>query len=182
MILFARALPAMRERVERRPGARTAWTRERVLACAVRLLDRGFFRVGGEDYAVENETYGLATMQQGARDASTAARSPSTTRPRAASAGCSASSSPRSHEVVAALSAAAAAVDELLAFKRRARRWVDVRSDDINAYVKEVTGGDFSAKDFRTWNATVLAAVVLAVSGLVARLQDRAQAGDRRAP
>ena len=37
-------------------------TRERVLACAVRLLDRGFFRVGGEDYAVENESYGLATM------------------------------------------------------------------------------------------------------------------------
>jgi DNA topoisomerase IB len=39
-----------------------------------------------------------------------------------------------------------------------------VRSTDINAYVKEVTGGEFTAKDFRTWNATVLAAVALAVS------------------
>ncbi len=42
--------------------------------------------------------------------------------------------------------------------------WVDVRSTDINAYIKQVTSGDFSAKDFRTWNATVLAAVALAVS------------------
>ncbi len=52
---------------------------------------------------------------------------------------------------------------ELLAW-RRGRSWVDVRSTDINAYIKEVTGGDFSAKDFRTWNATVLAGVALAVS------------------
>ena len=52
---------------------------------------------------------------------------------------------------------------ELLAWSR-GREWVDVRSDDINDYIKEVTGGDFTAKDFRTWNATVLAAVALAVS------------------
>jgi DNA topoisomerase IB len=54
--------------------------------------------------------------------------------------------------------------DELLAYKDGAR-WHDVKSADINVYVKEVTGGDFSAKDFRTWNATVLAAVAVAVSG-----------------
>jgi DNA topoisomerase IB len=52
---------------------------------------------------------------------------------------------------------------ELLAH-RNGRRWVDIRSDDVNDYVKEVTARDFSAKDFRTWNATVLAAVALAVS------------------
>ena len=53
---------------------------------------------------------------------------------------------------------------ELLAYKV-GRRWTDVKAADINAYLKEATGGDFSAKDFRTWNATVLAAVALAVSG-----------------
>jgi DNA topoisomerase I len=53
---------------------------------------------------------------------------------------------------------------ELLAWKA-GRTWVDVVSDDINAYIKEVTEDDFSAKDFRTWNATVLAALALAVSG-----------------
>src|SRR4051812_4992981 len=63
MIDFARALPAMRRRVSE-DLATEGVTRERVLACAVRLLDRGFFRVGGEDYAVENESYGLATIHK----------------------------------------------------------------------------------------------------------------------
>jgi DNA topoisomerase I len=52
---------------------------------------------------------------------------------------------------------------DLLAYKR-GRVWVDVRSDDINDYIKEQTGGDFTAKDFRTWTATVLAAVAMASS------------------
>src|SRR3954468_7756950 len=61
MIDFAHALPAMRRRVDR-DLADEALKRVRVLACAVRLLDRGFFRVGGEYYAVKNESYGLATI------------------------------------------------------------------------------------------------------------------------
>src|SRR3954454_9872833 len=63
MIEFARVLPRMRDRVSE-DLATDGITRERVLACAVRLLDRGFFRVGGEDYAVENESYGLATIHK----------------------------------------------------------------------------------------------------------------------
>ena len=65
--------------------ARDGMPRERVLACAARLLDRGFFRIGSEDYAEENETYGLATMQQAARDDRRRRRWSSTTRRRAAS-------------------------------------------------------------------------------------------------
>jgi DNA topoisomerase-1 len=56
---------------------------------------------------------------------------------------------------------------ELLAYVE-GRRWHDIRSGDINAYLKAATGGDFSAKDFRTWSATVLAALALSVSGEVA--------------
>jgi DNA topoisomerase IB len=56
---------------------------------------------------------------------------------------------------------------ELLAYKADGS-WFDVKSADINAYIKEATGGDFSAKDFRTWSGTVLAAVALGVSGEVA--------------
>src|SRR3954466_13538427 len=63
MIDFAHALPAMREKVDDHLASE-GMRRERVLACAVRLLDRGFFRVGGEDYAVENESYGLATLHK----------------------------------------------------------------------------------------------------------------------
>ncbi len=74
---------------------------------------------------------------------------------------------PEAAEIVAALRRRRGGTEELLAHKDQ-RLWVDVRSDDINAYLKRATGGDFSAKDFRTWNATVLAAVALAVSGEVA--------------
>src|SRR5436190_2813102 len=63
MVGFARALPAMRRQVDKHL-ATEGMTRERVLACAVRMLDRGFFRVGGEDYAAENESYGLATIHK----------------------------------------------------------------------------------------------------------------------
>jgi len=67
-------------------------------------------------------------------------------------------------EVVSDLKRRRGGGDDLLAYKE-GRRWHDVKSTDINAYVKEVTGGDFSAKDFRTWSGTVLAAVALSVSG-----------------
>jgi DNA topoisomerase IB len=52
--------------------------------------------------------------------------------------------------------------DELLAYKDDAGRWVDVTADDINGYLREHLGDEFSAKDFRTWVGTVLTAVVLA--------------------
>jgi DNA topoisomerase IB len=67
-------------------------------------------------------------------------------------------------EIVKALKRRRGGGDELLAHKVN-RRWIDVRSEDINGYIKASAGDDFSAKAFRTWNATVLAAVALAVSG-----------------
>jgi DNA topoisomerase IB len=67
------------------------------------------------------------------------------------------------HEVVAALKRRRSGGEELLAY-RVGKEWRDVKSMDINAYLKEIAGGDYSAKDFRTWHGTVLAAVALAVS------------------
>jgi DNA topoisomerase I len=66
-------------------------------------------------------------------------------------------------ELVAQLKRRRGGGDELLAYKR-GRLWADLRSEDINAWLKQATGADVSAKDFRTWGATVLAAVALAVS------------------
>ena len=63
MLEFAHALPALREHVNA-DLARDDLSREHVLAAATRLLDRGFFRIGSEDYAVTNETYGLATIRK----------------------------------------------------------------------------------------------------------------------
>ena len=84
----------------------------------------------------------------------------------------------RACEIVAALSRRRGGGAELLAYKD-GRRWRDLRSDDINEYVKDATGGDHSAKDFRTWNATALAAVALAVSGESAAHEDGPQARDQ---
>ena len=143
------------------------FTRERVLACAVRLLDRGFFRIGSEDYAEQNESFGLATMRKShvtiGADGEMEFDYPAKSGQRRIHAVVD----PQAGALVAALKRRRAGGDELLAFKD-GRRWRDVRSDDINAYIKEATGDDFSAKDFRTWNATVLAAVALSVSGEVA--------------
>jgi DNA topoisomerase I len=71
-------------------------------------------------------------------------------------------------EVVRALKRRRSGGEELLAYKEGGRS-VGVRSSDVNQYVKDATGGEFSAKDFRTWSATVLAAVALAVSGPAAQ-------------
>ena len=165
MLDFARALPRLRARVTEElelPGM----PREKVLACATRLLDRGFFRIGSEDYAEENDTYGIATM--GKRhvtvdgdevtfdyEAKGGAR-------RVQSVG-----DPVVAAIVTELKRRRGGGEELLAYKQ-GRRWVDVKSPDINAYVKAAAGGDFSAKDFRTWSGTVLAAVALSVSGMAA--------------
>jgi DNA topoisomerase-1 len=163
MIDFARALPGMRERVADDLDTE-GMTRERVLACAVRLLDRGFFRVGGEDYAVENESYGLATIHK--RHVKLLGGQtllfdyPAKSGQRRVQSIVDA----EVYEILEELKRRRGGSPELLAY-REGRRWRDLKSTDINAYVKEVTGGDFSAKDFRTWSATVLAAVALAVSG-----------------
>jgi DNA topoisomerase I len=165
MIVFARALPALREKVEAELE-RGGRDRERVLACAVRLLDRGFFRVGGEDYAVSNNSYGLATMLKRhvrLRGDVLMFDYPAKHGKRRVQAVVD----PLVAELIAELKKRSGGGPELLAY-RDGRRWVDVRSEDINEYLKAATGEDISAKDFRTWGATVLAAVALAVSGEVA--------------
>jgi DNA topoisomerase I len=168
MVVFARSLPALREHVEVEMQ-RLGCGRERVLACAVRLLDRGFFRVGGEDYAVTNNSYGLATMLKKhvrLRGDTLVFDYPSKHGKRRVQAVVD----PLVADVVQQLKTRSGGGPELLAYKH-GRRWVDVRSEDINEYLKEATGKDISAKDFRTWGATVLAAVALAVSGEVAETQ-----------
>ena len=131
-----------------------------MLACAVRLLDRGMFRIGGEGYAEENSSYGLATLHRshltiddGEASFEYAAKGGIE---RAQSIG-----DPDVIPVLARLKRRRSKDPELLAYKE-GRIWRDVRSDDINGYIKEAARGEFSAKDFRTWHATVLAALALA--------------------
>ncbi len=162
MVDFARTLPELRRGVRRDLSA-DGIGRERVLACAARLLDRGFFRIGSEDYAEENDTYGLATMLK--RHVTVEGELVVFDyESKGGSRRVQAIADPGVAEVVLTLKRRRRGGEELLAFKR-GRRWVDVKSADINSYLRDATGGDFTAKEFRTWNATVLAAVALAVSG-----------------
>jgi DNA topoisomerase I len=160
MLEFAEALPRLR-RVVRRDLRGEDADRERVLAAAVRLLDRGMFRIGSEDYAEQNQSYGLATLLQehvtlnGTR---MHFRFPAKSGQQRKQVIEDAAVLP----VLKTLKQRRGGGPELLAF-RDGRRWRDVTSDDINAYLKAATGVDsFSAKDFRTWNGTVLAATALA--------------------
>jgi DNA topoisomerase-1 len=173
MVDFARSLPKLRDQVERDLGKRR-FSRERVLACAVRLLDRGFFRIGSEDYAEENETYGLATMRKRHvsvngntlvfdYEAKGGKRRVQTIIDKKVS------------RLVKTLRERRGGGHELLAY-RNGSDWRDIRSAEINDYMKDVIGEEHSAKDFRTWNATVLAAVVLAAS---ARQRDMSTKGGR---
>ncbi len=174
MIAFGEALPRLRRRVARDlrlsagqadgsgSSAAEDLPRERVLACAVRLLDLGFFRVGSEDYAERNESYGLTTMRREhvsiERDGQIVFDFPAKSGQRRVQAIVDADAL----RVVAALKRRRSG-SQLLAYRER-DRWVEIHPEDVNAYIKQHTGGAFTAKDFRTWNATVLAAVVLAAS------------------
>ena len=163
MVEFARALPRLRRRVARdlRAAENGTLTRERVLACAARLLDRGFFRIGSESYAEGNGSYGLATIRKEhvrLNGDDIVFDYPSKSGQRRVQA----VADPDVREIVAALKRRRSGPGELLAY-RAGRRWVDLRSDDVNEYLKAAARLEtVSAKDFRTWNGTVLAAVALA--------------------
>jgi DNA topoisomerase IB len=159
MLEFGAALPALRRAVARDLDA-DGLGRQRVLACAVRLLDVGLFRVGGEEYADEGGGLGLATLykrhvavREGVMHFDFPAKSGVRRVQDVVDRDC--------EPVIRALRERRGGGSKLLAFDQDGR-WVGVRADDINDYLKAHLDERFSAKDFRTWNATVLAATALA--------------------
>ena len=165
VLVVAKRLPAARKRAAEHLALR-GYPRERVLAAAFKLLDLGFLRIGGEEYADDNGSFGLATLRRehvtlsgGAIIFDYPAKS-----------GKQRIQQLVDDDVRAVVRGLLRRKDdspELLAYKERGR-WRDVRSDDVNAYLREIFGIDVTAKDFRTWHATVLMAVALAVSREVA--------------
>jgi DNA topoisomerase I len=157
---FAQRLPVAREQIEQDLAGR-GLTRRRVLAAAARLLDIGFFRVGGAEYAEDNGSYGLATVL---RDHVSISRGTVVFEYPAKSGQerVQAIADDAVIAVIRALLRRRRPGEQLLAYYEN-RRWVDVRAEDINDYLREVFASDVTAKDFRTWHGTVLAAVSLAV-------------------
>jgi DNA topoisomerase IB len=158
---IARQLPDVRDAV--RAALRTrGLNRDRVLAAAIRLLDLGAFRVGSEQYEEENGTFGLATLKR----AHVSVRGERTffayTAKGSIDREVEITDRPTATVVRQLLERPAAAGEDLLAYQTDGGEWRDVTSGEINAFLKEISGAEISAKDFRTWTATVLMAAALA--------------------
>lgn len=159
----ARRLPTLRERVAGDLAGR-GLNRDRVLATVARLLDMGTFRVGNEQYAVgEDATFGVSTLR------------PEHARCRG---GCVVFEFPAKGGIEQVRRIEDPQLCQVLTDLRRRRRteerlfgywdgraWRDVRSDEVNGYLRDASGGEMTAKDFRTWHATVRAATELATVG-----------------
>jgi DNA topoisomerase-1 len=153
ILVVARLLPRIRRRVDRDLARRTL-SREKVLAAVVRLLELTLIRVGNEEYARLNQSFGLTTMRD--RHVTVAG---STVRFRFRG------KSGKQHEVDLRDRRLATVVrrcrelpgQELFQYLDGAGDRRDVTSDDVNAYLREAAGADVTTRDFRIWSGTVLA-------------------------
>jgi DNA topoisomerase I len=159
MLRFAGALPALRSAAAR-DLSRRQLDRDRVTAAAVRLIDLGLFRIGGERYAELDHHYGATTLQKQdvtvTRDGVTFDYVAKEGKRRTITV---TDGSVRS--VVRALVSSDSTSDSLFSFLD-GETWRPLRSHEVSSYIATRAGGHFTAKEFRTWNATVLMALLLA--------------------
>ncbi|MFE6508248.1 DNA topoisomerase IB [Nocardioides sp. NPDC057767] len=156
---LGRVLPRVRERTER-DLATTGMSVDRASALALRLLDLGCFRIGSDAYADDNGGFGLTTLER----RHVRKRGEAYVFDFTGKSGVQHTISiddPPSVEAIAQLRRRRAGFEEILAYKQ-GRRWQRLTPAVVNDYMREVSGLEVSAKDFRTWHATVLAALALA--------------------
>jgi DNA topoisomerase-1 len=156
-------MPKIRAVAGRHLSRGATLSRERVLAAAIRLIDLGFFRPGGDEYAAENGSYGLATIR---REHVTCSRNGEISFDYIGKSGKQQEQAIVDSDVFSVvrslkLRRSCPDLEDLLVY-RSGKRWDNVTAGDINDYLREISGDDYTAKDFRTWHATVLAAVGLA--------------------
>ncbi len=157
MALFGEALPKIRKRVEadlKLPGL----PRNKVLATVVQLLERTFIRVGNEEYARENKSFGLTTMQGHHVDVK-GSKLTFNFRGKSGVLHEIDVTDRRIAKIVARLQDLPG--QDLFQYVDDDEKRCDITSQDVNEYLREITGEDFTAKDFRTWAGTVLAAMAL---------------------
>ena len=157
VVAFADALPAIREVVEEHMGLR-GLPREKVLATVVHLLETTLIRVGNDDYAKQNSSYGLTTLKNWH-----VAVDGNEVRFRfTGKSGKHWSLRVKDRRVAKIIKACQDLPgQELLQYVDEAGNCQDVTSTDVNEYLKKITGKEITAKDFRTWAGTVLAAMAL---------------------
>ena len=174
---FGQCLPRLREAANQ-DLMLDGMPRAKVLAGALILLDAGFFRIGGEEYAEQNGSLGLLTLR---RD-NVRVEGVSVVFEYTAKGGLERVQSvvdPRILDLVTTLKRRRGG-GNLLSY-REDGRWRALRPEDVNRHIAQLTGTAATAKDFRTWNATVLAAVALAVSWPAVTSRTAQQKAIRRA-
>ena len=157
LVAFASALPAIRTKVQEHMALR-GLPREKVLATVVHLLETTLIRVGNDDYAKQNKSYGLTTLKN--RHVTVEG---SDVRFRFSGKGGKQWLLKVKDRRIAKIIKACQELpgQELLQYVDEDGNQQDVSSGDVNSYLKEITGKDITAKDFRTWAGTVLAALAL---------------------
>ena len=162
MLRFASALPALRT-TTLQDLKRRHLDRDRVVAGAVRLIDLGLFRIGGEKYAELDHHYGATTLEKRhvrvTRDGLMFDYIGKEGKHRAL-----AITDEAVRPTVRALARTGNGLDALFCWDDGGA-WHRLRSHDVSSYIAARAGGHFTAKEFRTWNATVLMALVLANAG-----------------
>ena len=157
LLAFAEALPAIRGKVREHMALR-GLPREKVLATVVHLLETTLIRVGNDDYAKQNKSYGLTTLKT-----RHVAVDGNEVRFRfTGKSGKQWSLRVKDRRIAKIIRACQELPgQELLQYLDEDGHPQDVTSSDVNTYLKEITGKDITAKDFRTWAGTVLAAMAL---------------------
>jgi DNA topoisomerase I len=164
MLEFSEVLPLLRERIEHDLRA-PDHSRRQLLATVVRLLDRTLIRVGNDEYARENKSFGLTTLRR--RHVRVNGETLSFTfRGKSGVEHSITLEEPRLARIIQRCQDLPG--HELFQYLDANRRRQAISSDDVNAYLRELTGRDVTAKDFRTWGGTMLAAVELRAMGLAA--------------
>jgi len=158
---MSKALPAWRVRIAQDLDGRGR-TRDRVMALALHLLDRGYFRAGGEQYAEENESYGLATLLCD----HVSFRGKAVVFDYPAKSGVQRKLEIEDVQVERAVRALLRGRPrgERLLVCRDGKKLCEIRADDLNAQFKSLVGETYSVKDLRTWHGTVLAATAFAAA------------------
>ena len=154
MLEFSEILPEIRERVERDLRARDL-TRRQILATVVMLLDKTLIRVGNDEYARENRSFGLTTLR-GRHVEVKGSKLHFSFRGKSGVEHAIAITDRRLARIVQQCQDLPGY--ELFKYIDEAGKRQTISSDDVNAYLREITGRDITAKDFRTWAGTMLAA------------------------
>ncbi len=161
MLQFSEVLPALRQRVERDLRAGEL-TRRQILATVVYLLDRTLIRVGNDEYARENKSYGLTTLRRKHVQVKGSLLRFSF-RGKSGVDHTVAVDDPRLARIVQRCQDLPG--QEIFQYLDVFGKRKPITSDDVNDYLREVSGRDITAKDFRTWGGTMVAAVALRTMG-----------------